>query len=236
MKLYPSLGHGAIGAGPVDGYVDGTPAAPGTPNPRLIASITKYDVIPAVNLTTLGGDDYLVGRAVNNTYNRKLGGTLIGVPTENFAFDDNVQNPTGYSVSGTDGTPTGSFTYTSIYGSYSSNNETWSVVISGIGIAKRNIKFFAGSLFGDSSVTATLSDGSVAPLTLFRNANGVGSGEYFLYELECAAGSQNQTLTLTFTAFAPSVLIGWLWVGSEEAGQAPQIIQYPQFLLMMMED
>lgn len=70
--------------------------------------------------------------------------------------------------------------------------------------------------FANASVKAELSDGSVSPLTIFRD-DGSGSGDYFTYDLEFAAGSAGQSLTLTVTTLGPNCFIGWLWVSSEAA-------------------
>lgn len=182
----------------------------------LSGSITRSSSISSVNLTSLGGDDYLVGNGDNLSYNYKSGGTLIGTPTANWSFTDANQTPTGYSVSGTDGDPTSSFTITTLYGGFTDSGQTWEVVISGVGTATRNLILFWSNGFADASVTATLSDASVSPLTLWRD-DGAGSGDYFTYELEFAAGSAGQTLTLEVLTEGPNCFIGWLWVSSEES-------------------
>jgi hypothetical protein len=170
----------------------------------------------AVDLTAKGGADYIVANS-RTTYKRKDVTSLFGTVVRTWSFNDNDKNPSGYTVTGTDGTPSpASFTITTLYGGYIESGQYWEITAPA-GLNERTLQAVAFSDFGPSfQVTATLSDGSVSPLTLDRNTNGTGSGNYGLYELTYSAGSDGQTVTIRITGSGGQINIGWLWL-SEEA-------------------
>lgn len=219
MKLYPSLGHGAIGAGPVDGYVDGTPSAGGAG--QLVASITRTATASSysVNFDTKGGADYLVADGEFPSYKRKnITTSLFGTPIRTWSFTGATSNPPGYSASGSDGKPSpSSFSVTTMYGGFVDAGQYWEVTVPAGTKLRRLEGLFEGPFGHNFEITATLSDGSATPVTINKNVQGSGTGDYAFYALDYYAGSENQTLTLRVTSLgnANQLQIGWLWLSGE---------------------
>lgn len=190
-------------------------------SPQLLATMTRSTngADFAVDITAKGGDDYLVPNGNNLSYIRKdIATSLFGVPVSNWSFKDNSGTPSGYLVTGTDGKApsSASFSVSTIYGGYSDPGQTWVVTVpAGIGV--RTLQFVAYAEYGASFiVNAGLSDSSVAPVEINRNA-GSGTGDFGFYELDYAAGSPGQTLTITITCDDPgfNIRLGWFWLSSE---------------------
>lgn len=192
----------------------------------LSATITRNaNPLPlTLDITAKGGADYMVANGDNLSFKRKNVTSLFGTPTATWDFKDNNGAYSGYAVSGTDGKPSpATFSVSSYYGGFTSAGQYFEVTAPA-GLAERSLELTSDAYTGSSvSVTATLSDGSVSPLTLERDTDGIGTGSFALYELTYSAGSDGQTLTIrvTCTGSGNVVRLGHLWLSNEATGTQP---------------
>lgn len=173
-------------------------------NPHITASINA-DSNP-VNLTSLGGADYLIyraGQTFANGYKKSGGGGLITVteydPSNVYTLDE--ENKTARTYTATDATPsnpTNSQAHARIV-NYGTNQQGGVNIVLPAGIATRTAKLYVmgyGNIDEACSFSAvcTLSDSSASQTVNFTGAT--NADNFIRIDLDYSANSNSQTLNV----------------------------------------
>lgn len=160
---------------------------------------TKNASTAAVALATVGPTDWVKWENSANAAERSAsGGSLIS----NWTALGGT-SPTGFggdarTFSWTGGTPTASGSNSNgVFGNGGSVGSGFSFTVPA-DTTTRMLRLYVGGYNCQGTLTATLSDGSAAPLTIVGNNNSGGAGPTN-YEITFEAGSGGQTLTLAYT-------------------------------------
>lgn len=165
----------------------------------LIGQATQGDF----TLNSLFPVDWSVWNGSATPDKKSGGGALVGksdVPS----FGATYAGPSGALISWTGGTPnaTGTSTNGSITTDWGSENSGWDVTFP-VGTSPTVVGVVIGGYNQICTVTATLSDGSAAPVSSSADSGSGGSTPTLLFTVTAAAAAAGQTLTLAVRTKSP---------------------------------